>query len=117
MTDSAGGNGKRPGLIRQPMVVPDNPSPSKTTEKVEKNQLKDEETKQESSSAKQININQQKNIKVSLETKERLDVLMKFANHKFTYELIESMVDVYVKHELDNDQKRAFKTLTNLIGK
>lgn len=105
---------KRPGLIRQERVVP------KNQESAEKN-LKDEviterNQKKEDHTTKKLNINQQRNIKISVDTKKQLDILLKFSNHKFAYELIDSMIDVYVEHALDNDQKRAFKTLSKIIS-
>ncbi|MFS0882756.1 hypothetical protein [Metabacillus niabensis] len=105
---------KRPGLIRQPRVVPNNPNPEAGKHQVEKS--KDEEIKKEVSTQKKSNINQQRNIKISTETKKQLDILLKFSNHKFAYELIDSMIDVYVEHALDHDQKRAFKTLTKILS-
>jgi len=41
---------------------------------------------------------------------------MKFSGHKFAYERIESMRDVYVDHKLDSDHKCAFREMTKLIG-
>lgn len=104
---------KRPGLIRQPRVVPNSPSPINEENQTDK---LNEENKQEVSTLKKTNINQQRNIKISTETKKQLDILLKFSNHKFAYELIDSMIDVYVEHALDHDQKRAYKTLTKILA-
>jgi hypothetical protein len=105
---------KRPGLIRRERVVPNLPEVEKDTVKTEPTKLED--IKQEVTLTKKANINQQRNIKISIDTKKQIDILMKFSNHKFAYELIDSMIDVYVEHALDNDQKRAFKTLSKLIS-
>lgn len=97
------------GLIRQERVVPTVP---------EKNEEKLPVSKPEKSNDANLpkkHINQQKNIKVSNKTKEEIDVLLKFSSHKFAYELIESMIDNYVENILDNDQRRAFKTLSKMI--
>lgn len=100
-----------PGLIRQPRVIPNN-----LETKEERTEDKVSPIKSEPAASKKVNINQQRNIKVSNETKKQIDILLKFANHKFTYELIESMIDVYVEHALDHDQKRAFKTLSKMLS-
>ncbi|MCM3603140.1 hypothetical protein M3175_20585 [Robertmurraya korlensis] len=102
-----------PGLIRQERVIPNLPDPKMENVITEKPK---EETKANGNTTKKANINQQSNIKVSLNTKKQIDILLKFSNHKFAYELIDSMVDVYVERALDNDQKRAFKTLSKLIS-
>lgn len=113
--NTTGGNKpRRPGLIRQDPVVPTLPEPDK--EKVETESQKENSVKQEVPAGKKANFNQQRNIKISIDTKKQIDILLKFSNHKFAYELIDSMIDVYVEHALDNDQKRAFKTLSKLIS-
>lgn len=105
---------KRPGLIRQERVVPKN---LETSEKDKDNEITIESNqKKEIHSTKKANINQQRNIKISVDTKKQIDILLKFSNHKFAYELIDSMIDVYVEHALDNDQKRAFKTLSKILS-
>ena len=58
--------------------------------------------------------NQTANIKVSNKTKKDLDTLMQLTNHKFTYEMIETLLDYYVENNLESDKKRAFKTLSAL---
>ena len=107
-------NTKRPpGLIRQERVVPNNID---TPKKENKNEELDKNLEQASLPAKKTNINQQRNIKISTETKKQIDILLKFSNHKFAYELIDSMIDVYIEHALDNDQRRAYKTLSKLLS-
>ncbi|MDA9462073.1 hypothetical protein B835_2001 [Enterococcus mundtii 3F] len=39
---------------------------------------------------------------------------MKLTDNKFSYEMIEAMIDYYVETYLDADKKRTFKTLSNL---
>ncbi|EIQ7138212.1 hypothetical protein OPL79_002119 [Enterococcus faecalis] len=63
---------------------------------------------------KKVTRNQDSNIKVSRQTKDQIDVLLKLTDNKFAYELIDTMIDNYVDTALDADKKRAFKTLTNL---
>ncbi|MDT2735472.1 hypothetical protein P7H24_13495 [Enterococcus thailandicus] len=40
---------------------------------------------------------------------------MKLKNTKFTYEMIEMMIDSYVVNELSNDEQRSFRTLKEFI--
>jgi len=63
---------------------------------------------------KKVARNQDSNIKVSRQTKDQIDLLLKLTDNKFAYELIDTMIDNYVDTALDADKKRAFKTLTNL---
>ena len=58
--------------------------------------------------------NQDANIKVSQQTKDQLDILIKLTDNKFSYEMIETLIDNYVETALDADKKRAFKTLSSL---
>ncbi|MCL0319402.1 hypothetical protein [Apilactobacillus xinyiensis] len=100
-------NTKKPtGLIRRERVVPKSPEDLSEV-KVNK------EIKQKGSKSKFDN--QKANLKVSQKTKQELDLLMNLTQNKFTYEMVESMIDSYVKNELSTDQQRAFKTLSNLI--
>ncbi|MGM0183444.1 hypothetical protein IGK74_002409 [Enterococcus sp. AZ150] len=97
-------NKKKPtGLIKNSKITPKNQSnqiqvakevPKKTKQTVAKNQ--------------------DANIKVSRQTKNEIDILMKLTDNKFSYELIETMIDHYVETALDPDKKRAFKTLSSL---
>lgn len=101
---------RRPGLIRQPRIIPN--LPEKTSEEKAPEAPKTGRKKTgQADGPKQTNVNQQRNIKISKETKKQLDVLLKFSGHKFAYELIDSMIDVYLDNALEPDQKRAFKTL------
>lgn len=59
--------------------------------------------------------NQDATIKLSRATKEELELLMKIKNTKFTYEMIEMMIDSYVANELSNDEQRSFRTLKEFI--
>ncbi|MCF6515496.1 hypothetical protein GSH19_04935 [Lactobacillus sp. S2-2] len=59
--------------------------------------------------------NQKSNLKVSSQIKQEIDILIKLTHNKFTYEMIEEMIDSYVNNELTEDQQRAFKSLSKLI--
>lgn len=59
--------------------------------------------------------NQDATIKLSRATKDELELLMKIKNTKFTYEMIEMMIDSYVANELSNDEQRSFRTLKEFI--
>ncbi|MCK1995468.1 hypothetical protein MPH61_23380 [Peribacillus muralis] len=107
---------KRPGLIRQPRVVPNLPENENVKELNDKILDDKGSISNEAIMQKKANINQQRNIKISIDTKKQIDILLKLSNHKFAYELIDSMIDVYVEHTLDHDQKRAFKTLSKILS-
>lgn len=85
------------------------PEPIKTAENIQ-TVRKTEKKKKEI-----VANNQTANIKVSNKTKKDLDTLMQLTNHKFTYEMIETLLDYYVENNLESDKKRAFKTLSALI--
>lgn len=61
--------------------------------------------------------NQDATIKLSRSTKEEIELLMKLKDTKFTYEMIETMIDSYVSHELTTDEQRSFRTLKEFIQK
>lgn len=63
---------------------------------------------------KTVQKNQDANIKLSQQTKNQLEILMKLTDHSFGYEMIEFLIDNYVDNNLDSDKKRAFKALTSL---
>lgn len=97
-------NKKRPtGLIKNTKITPNQPA---DTIQVKREQMK--KTK------KTVVKNQDANIKVSRQTKDQIDILMKLTDNKFAYEMIETMIDNYVETALDADKKRAFKTLSSL---
>lgn len=92
---------KKPsGLIKN---QPNKPNIQTTTKEIKK-----------SKSSKNAHKNQDANIKVSQQTKNQLDLLMKLTDHSFGYEMIEYLIDNYVENNLDNDKKRAFKALSSL---
>lgn len=70
--------------------------------------------KQNTNKKKSIVKNQNANLKLSQSTKTEIDLLIKLTDHKFGYEMIETLIDYYVDNALDNDKKRAFKTLTSI---
>ncbi|BAO08728.1 hypothetical protein [Enterococcus mundtii] len=101
MTDT---NKKRPtGLIKNTKITPNQSADNVQIIKKETKKTKNPVVK-----------NQDANIKVSRQTKDQIDILMKLTDNKFSYEMIEAMIDHYVETSLDADKKRAFKTLSNL---
>ncbi|PEK91451.1 hypothetical protein [Bacillus mycoides] len=58
--------------------------------------------------------NQQGSIKVSSQSKEELEVLMKITNTKFAHEIIDLLINNYVEKELTGEQKMKFKLLTEI---
>ena len=101
MTDT---NKKRPtGLIKNTKITPNQSADSVQAVKKQTRKAKNPVVK-----------NQDANIKVSRQTKDQIDILMKLTDNKFSYEMIVAMIDHYVETSLDADKKRAFKTLSNL---
>lgn len=90
--------------------VPDTPSQPKTEEK----QVTRKEKRNEKTESKKKFKNQQGSIKISNQSKEELEVLMKLTNTKFAYEIIDLLIDRYVENELTAEQKRKFKLLTEM---
>ncbi|PGA79647.1 hypothetical protein COL94_28960 [Bacillus wiedmannii] len=90
--------------------VPATPSQPKTEEK----QVTQKEKRNEKTETKKKFKNQQGSIKISNQSKEELEVLMKLTNTKFTYEIIDLLIDRYVENELTPEQKRKFKLLTEI---
>ncbi|MGU3462956.1 hypothetical protein [Bacillus sp. D48C] len=86
------------------------PSQSKTEEK----QVTRKEKRNEKTESKKKFKNQQGSIKISNQSKEELEVLMKLTNTKFAYEIIDLLIDRYVENELTPEQKRKFKLLTEI---
>lgn len=86
--------------------VPAAPSQPKTEEK--------QVNRNEKTESKKKFKNQQGSIKISNQSKEELEVLMKLTNTKFTYEIIDLLIDRYVENELTPEQKRKFKLLTEV---
>lgn len=58
--------------------------------------------------------NQKGSIKISNQSKQELEALMKLTNTKFHYEIIDLLVDRYIENELTPEQKRKFKVLLDL---
>lgn len=105
------------GLIRQDRVIPKSADVvNEVPDKVEINDVQQNEIEKKSNKKSQL-INQQKNIKVSNKTKEEIDVLLNLTNHKYAYELIETLIDNYVENALDNDQRRAYRTYIKIKNK
>lgn len=87
-------------------------TPSKPTIKEKTTDRK--ERRNEKTEIKKKFKNQQGSIKISNQSKEELEVLMKLTNTKFAYEIIDLLIDRYVEKELTTEQKRKFKLLTEL---
>lgn len=101
---------KRPvGLIQNNKV-----EPIQTAENTKTSVNKETEQAEKRSKKKGTAKNQEANIKVSNQTKNEIDILMKLTDNKFAYEMVESLIDHYVDNVLDSDKKRAFKTLSSL---
>lgn len=79
-----------------------------------KNQITTPITTRDTKKKKIVQKNQDANIKLSQQTKNQLEILMKLTDHSFGYEMIEFLIDNYVDNNLDSDKKRAFKALTSL---
>lgn len=90
--------------------VPATPSQTKTEEK----QVTRKEKRNEKTESKKKFKNQQGSIKISNQSKEELEVLMKLTNTKFAYEIIDLLIDRYVENELTPELKRKFKLLTEI---
>lgn len=58
--------------------------------------------------------NQQGSIKISSQSKEKLEALNKLTNTKYAHEIIDLLIKSYVENELTSDQKRKFELLTDL---
>ncbi|MBZ3765652.1 hypothetical protein CON36_21730 [Bacillus cereus] len=96
-------------------VVEDNEVPSAPSQpKTEEKQVTQKEKRNEKTESKKKFKNQQGSIKISNQSKEELEVLMKLTNTKFTYEIIDLLIDRYVENELTPEQKRKFKLLTEI---
>ncbi|PGU32645.1 hypothetical protein COD66_20250 [Bacillus cereus] len=86
------------------------PSQPKTEEK----QVTRKEKRNEKTETEKKFKNQQGSIKISNQSKEELEVLMKLTNTKFAYEIIDLLIDRYVENDLTPEQKRKFKLLTEI---
>ncbi|MGM7432632.1 hypothetical protein CN268_28005 [Bacillus anthracis] len=58
--------------------------------------------------------NQQGSIKISSQSKEKLEALNKLTNTKYAHEIIDILIKSYVENELTSDQNRKFELLTDL---
>ncbi|PEB54338.1 hypothetical protein CON65_03650 [Bacillus pseudomycoides] len=97
-----------------PIVLKDNennpPSPTKNEQK----QITQKEKGKEQEPNKKKFKNQQGSIKISSQSKEELEALMKLTNTKYAHEIIDLLIDRYVENELTSAQKRKFKLLTEI---
>lgn len=107
-----------PSLIKKNRVTPvEQPTPKKTGLIQSAKTTKTTEIEKNASprTTSKAFKNQDATIKLSKATKEELELLMKLKNTKFTYEMIEMMIDSYVVNELSNDEQRSFRTLKEFI--
>lgn len=88
------------------------PTPSAPT--VEQKQVNQKEKNKEQATEKKKFKNQQGSIKISSQSKEELEALMKLTNTKYAHEIIDLLIDRYVENELTSAQKRKFKLLTEI---
>ncbi|HDR8493683.1 TPA: hypothetical protein QC448_004778 [Bacillus cereus] len=121
---------KKPGLLdrtvgnfkpEDPYIPPEDPSGTKNVEdtppsppKEEKKQVTQEDKVKEQEPEKKKFKNQQGSIKISRQSKEELEALMKLTNTKYAHEIIDLLIDRYVENELTSAQKRKFKLLTEV---
>ncbi|WP_026593275.1 hypothetical protein [Bacillus sp. UNC437CL72CviS29] len=121
---------KTPGLLGRkksnfeptaPYIPSEEPVKSKTTEdtpvienKGGQKQVTQKEKKKEQEPEKKKFKNQQGSIKISSQSKEELEALMKLTNTKYAHEIIDLLIDRYVENELTSAQKRKFKLLTEI---
>lgn len=97
------------------VVVENNEVPAAPSQpKIEEKQVTRKEKRNEKTESKKKFKNQQGSIKISNQSKEELEVLMKLTNTKFAYEIIDLLIDRYVENELTPEQKRKFKLLTEI---
>jgi len=96
-------------------TVENNEVPATSSQpKTEEKQVTRKEKRNEKTESKKKFKNQQGSIKISNQSKEELEVLMKLTNTKFAYEIIDLLIDRYVENELTPEQKRKFKLLTEI---
>ncbi len=58
--------------------------------------------------------NQQGDIKISSQSMNELEALMKLTNTKFAHEIIDSLINRYVENKLTPEQKKKFKLLIEI---
>lgn len=113
---------KTPGLLGRkksnfeptvPYISGGEPVESKNNEHTPAVETKSEQ-KQVTPKEKKKFKNQQGSIKISSQSKEELEALMKLTNTKYVHEIIDLLIDRYVENELTSAQKRKFKLLTEI---
>ncbi|MEN1938230.1 hypothetical protein AAIE21_22300 [Paenibacillus sp. 102] len=82
--------------------------------KNEQKQVNQQEKKNEQTPEKKKFKNQQGSIKISSQSKEELEALMKLTNTKYAHKIINLLINSYVENELTPEQKRKFKILTEI---
>ncbi|MFJ8417146.1 hypothetical protein ACQKNN_26885 [Bacillus paramycoides] len=97
-----------------PIVLKDNENTPPSPTKNEQKQVTQKEKGKEQEPNKKKFKNQQGSIKISSQSKEELEALMKLTNTKYAHEIIDLLIDRYVENELTSAQKRKFKLLTEI---
>lgn len=98
---------KPSGLIRHKRIVPSEPENLNNVKANQNNNVNKKNSTDKFA-------NQKASIKISEQTKKDLTNLMNLTHTKFSYEMVESLIDSYVNNELSPDQQRAFRTLSKL---
>lgn len=106
---------KKIGLLSRKNFTPEQSyqSPEETQE-IEKTKVKIQEQEPKKTKEKKAFKNQQGSIKISNQSKEELEALMKITNTKYNYEIIDLLIDWYVEKELTPAQRKKFKLLTEI---
>ncbi|PGA96611.1 hypothetical protein [Bacillus wiedmannii] len=106
---------KKIGLLSRKNFTPEQSyqSPEETQE-IEKTKVKIQAEEQKNATEKKAFKNQQGSIKISNQSKEELEALMKITNTKYNYEIIDLLIDWYVEKELTPTQRKKFKLLTEI---
>lgn len=98
----------------EPVVTKSEEDTTPSASKNEPKQVNQKEKKKEQAQEKKKFKNQQGSIKISSQSKEELEALMKLTNTKYAHEIIDLLIDRYVENELTSAQKRKFKLLTEI---
>jgi uncharacterized FlaG/YvyC family protein len=106
---------KKIGLLSRKIFTPEQSyqSPEETQE-IEKQSENTRARTKKTKKKKKAFKNQQGSIKISNQSKEELEALMKITNTKYNYEIIDLLIDWYVEKELTPAQKKKFKLLTEI---
>ncbi|MBJ8113696.1 hypothetical protein JDS99_29650 [Bacillus cereus group sp. N6] len=102
---------KNLGLLNRKNFTPEQAyQSSEDAQGIQQTTIKEQQRLQE----KKVFKNQQGSIKISNQSKEELEALMKITNTKYNYEIIDLLIDWYVEKELTPAQRKKFKLLTEI---